>query len=287
MNVEQRYEAIDTALRGFAPQLSGGEEYWLLIQTILTSQSRRAFVSDLALSPGQRVLDVGSGFGALAFDLAATVPLDVTACDTSESVLAAAREMQRQILTAGALHSQSSVQQVCADAYALPFGDAEYDVVITRFLFQHLTEPIDALREIFRVLKPGGSCVVVDIDDQTILSYPVLSSAFSELHGALAALQHRKGGDREVGRKLPLLFRRAGLRDVQIQIRPQSALAYVEDNDLSLQYSLLRFAQARNEIVEAGLLDPDAFDRHFEQLKTETGYWQFSSNAEFVVTGVK
>lgn len=284
---QQKYEVIDRIHRQYAERYAAVDEYWLLVQTLFTTKGRRDYAETLKLEYGSKVLDLGAGFGAFAFDLAALYPAHIIAVDTDQTTLQTARQMQQEIEQAKGFHPSSQLQQINADVYALPFEEASFDVVIARFLFQHLTNPVEAMREIARVLKPGGKCIAVDIDDQYVITYPELSRAFTVLHAAFSKLQEVNGGDRLVGRKLPLHMRKAGFRDVQIDIRPQAVLSYVESNDISLQYSLLRFSRARNDMIHAGCISESEFDLQFAQLQTESEVWQFSANAEFYVSGIK
>ena len=99
--------------------------------------------------PGMRVLDLASGTGEPAISLAPLVaPLgQVTALDRSPELLEIARERAR-------LRGLTNFSTHPADANRLPFGDASFDLVTSRFGVMFLEQ--DALGEAYRVLKPGG-----------------------------------------------------------------------------------------------------------------------------------
>jgi len=102
-----------------------------------------------------RVLDVGCGAGHLSFAVAPAVG-EVVASDLSPGMLDAVRdEAQRRGL------ANLTTQQ--ASAEALPFADASFDAVCTRYSAHHWADLAAGLAEIRRVLKPGGRVVVIDV----------------------------------------------------------------------------------------------------------------------------
>ncbi|HSC04554.1 MAG TPA: methyltransferase domain-containing protein [Solirubrobacteraceae bacterium] len=110
------------------------------------------------LAPGMRLLDVGCGPGTITLDLAARIaPGPTVGVDRDAGVLA---EAQR------ALDSReiSGVEFRTADAYALEFDDESFDVVHAHQLLQHLTDPVAAVVEMRRVVRPGGVLAVRDGD---------------------------------------------------------------------------------------------------------------------------
>ncbi len=101
------------------------------------------------------VLDVGCGGGHLSFAMAPHA-VSVTACDLSPEMLAAvAGEAERRGLR------NLRTQQGAAEA--LPFADASFDWVCTRFSAHHWADLPAGLREMRRVLKPGGRVIVIDV----------------------------------------------------------------------------------------------------------------------------
>ena len=102
-----------------------------------------------------RVLDLGCGAGHLSFAIAKHVE-SVVAYDLSEDMLrTVAREAQQR-----GLRNISTIQ---GRAEKLPFDDASFDSVCTRYSAHHWTELRTALREIRRVLEPGGNLTVIDV----------------------------------------------------------------------------------------------------------------------------
>ena len=103
-------------------------------------------LADLAaVAPGQRVLDVGCGPGALTAELVGRLtPAAVSAVDPSEPFVAAARER----------HPGVDVQRAAAEQ--LPFGDGEFDAALAQLVVHFMSDPVAGLREMARVTRPEG-----------------------------------------------------------------------------------------------------------------------------------
>lgn len=109
----------------------------------------------LGENPAASVLDLGCGAGHASF-VAAGVVRDVTAYDLSEKMLAVVRQ-------AASDRQLSNLRTVHGAAEALPFAEGEFDVVISRYSAHHWHDVPQALREVKRVLKPGGKFILMDI----------------------------------------------------------------------------------------------------------------------------
>lgn len=104
---------------------------------------------------GDQVLDVACGPGIIACALA-TRAEHVTGIDLTPAMLAQARELQRD-------RGSSNLTWREGGATALPFADASFDCVVTRFSFHHFVDPSAVLREMVRTCRPGGAVLVCDV----------------------------------------------------------------------------------------------------------------------------
>ena len=102
-----------------------------------------------------RLLDLGCGAGHVSFHLAPAVG-NVVAYDLS-------RQMLDVVEQTAASRGLANIETVCGAAEQLPFEDASFDFVISRFSAHHWSDLGQALREVRRVLKPGGVTAFVDV----------------------------------------------------------------------------------------------------------------------------
>jgi arsenite methyltransferase len=167
---------------------------------------RRAIRAALALQPGEHVLDIGSGPGFLAGEMAEEVGADgrVHGIDPSDSMLAIARRRE------------TPVEYGRGDALALPFGDEQFDVAVSTQVYEYVDDIERALAEARRVLRPGGRLLVLDTDWDSIVWH---SSDRERMDRVLAAWNEHLA-DPYLPRRLPTLMRAAGLELADAAIIP-------------------------------------------------------------------
>ena len=105
--------------------------------------------------PGGRLLDIGCGGGHVSY-LASAFAESVTACDLSPEMLATVSRVAAE-------RGLANIETRQGKAEALPFGDASFDAVASRYSAHHWQDFSLALREAARVLKPGGLAVFIDV----------------------------------------------------------------------------------------------------------------------------
>ncbi len=113
----------------------------------------------LGVPVGGRVLDVGTGPGFVALELAARLgdEVRVVGLDLSEAMLAVAAENARL------RGLDNLVTWRLGDAKAMPFGDNEFDFVVSSGSLHHWENPLAVMSEVDRVLKPGGRFIIQDL----------------------------------------------------------------------------------------------------------------------------
>jgi len=110
----------------------------------------------LGLAPGDRVLDVGAGFGRHVFECARR-GADVVAVDYAEDEVVQTRDTLAAMVEAAEIDAVRFKGVVRGDATTLPFDDDAFDVVITSEVLEHIQDDVAAIAEMVRVLKPGGA----------------------------------------------------------------------------------------------------------------------------------
>ena len=118
---------------------------------------RRAMLDAVNPRPGVRILDVATGTGLVAFGLAGR-GARVTGLDQSEAMLAGARRR----LAAAPPQIQDNVTFIQGEAEHLPFPDQEFDALTFTYLLRYVDDRAATMRELARVLKPGGRIGMVE-----------------------------------------------------------------------------------------------------------------------------
>lgn len=113
----------------------------------------------LGLRPGERLLDMGCGAGRHAFE-AYRRGADVIAFDQDADELAGVRELFGAMKDAGEVPAGAEADVKEGDALALPFGDGEFDRIVAAEVLEHIPADIQAIAELVRVLRPGGTMAV-------------------------------------------------------------------------------------------------------------------------------
>lgn len=169
-------------------------------------------VADAAgIQPGQRVLDVACGTGVLARTAAERVGRSgsVVGVDINEEMLAVARR------------TAPDIDWRQARAEALPFADGEFDAVISQFGLMFFEDRAAALREMARVLRPGGHLVIAVWDAlENGRGYPELTDLLQRICGDEAAAALRAPFSLGEPGALAGLVARAGIADARIHRQP-------------------------------------------------------------------
>ncbi|MBT1001404.1 methyltransferase domain-containing protein [Paenarthrobacter sp. DKR-5] len=160
------------------------------------------------LRPGLSVLDVGSGPGTITADFAALVaPGPVIGLDRSADVVAQARDLAAE-------RGLENLSFRTGNIYDLDFPDDEFDVVHAHQVMQHLTDPVEALREMRRVAKPGGIVAVRDADFHGMSWFPAVAE-LDEWMDLYQRLARGNGAEPDAGRRLVSWALAAGFTDVE------------------------------------------------------------------------
>ncbi len=118
---------------------------------------RRALVTALDPQPGQRVLDVATGTGMVAEAIARRGHCEVVGLDQSDAMLSAARARLRRDPELDA-----RITLVTGEAERLPFADGEFDGLSFTYLMRYVDDRAATMRELARVVKPGGRIAMVE-----------------------------------------------------------------------------------------------------------------------------
>lgn len=223
----------------------------LLAQAELHRAEAAALLDRMSIGAGGRALDVGCGpLGVLDLLSERVGPAgEVVGLDSEPRMIALG---QRTIAERGL----ANVRFVEADAYDTGLADGCFDVAHERLLLINLTAPQDAVREMVRVVRPGGWVALQDVDWITWACEPA-HVCWSELLAALTASWQAAGLDPFIGRRLPALLRAAGLVDVGV-----AAHQYIWRLGDLYHRLLIKFVGIhRDRIIDGGYLASDRIDQ--------------------------
>lgn len=189
---------------------------------------RRAMVRAVNARPGERVLDVATGTGLVAAELVKRYGCDVVGLDQSPQMLAGARQRlgrDRRL----AKH----VTLMSGEAERLPFADGEFDHLTFTYLLRYVDDPAAAMRELARVVRPGGRVASLEFAVPAA-AWPralwhVYTRAGLPMLGRLVSREWAQTG-RFLARSIPDFYARhpieqvvemwrgAGIRDVAVRV---------------------------------------------------------------------
>jgi SAM-dependent methyltransferase len=217
---------------------------------------------DTVFTPGARVLEVGCGVGAQTAVIASRNPAArIVSIELAGESLRVARRRVRERRLGNVLFAQ-------ADAFRLPFAEASFDDVFVCFVLEHLVRPLDALRRLHCVLRPGGRLTVVEGDHGSAYFHP-RSDAARRTIDCLVEAQAHAGGNALIGRELYPLLGAAGFREVRVSPRVVYADAsrpeWVEG--FTRRTFIAMVAGARERALELSLIDDATWDAGIADLR--------------------
>lgn len=216
-----------------------------------TAAEAAAFVLP-RLRSGMRILDFGCGPGSITAGLADHVGPEgeVVGIDNSPDVVAAA----------AAEEERANLEYHVASVYDLPFADASFDAAYGHQILQHLGDPVAALIEVRRVLRPGALVAVRDADYGTMTHFPHYAAIarWLDLYHQVARCN---GGEPDAGRRLPGWVRAAGFSDRSVT---SSAWTYAEATEktewATLWAKRVALPRFRDRAIQLGLADRHEID---------------------------
>jgi len=194
---------------------SPGESARLQRQADELAADNADLLDRVGLRPGDSVIDLGCGPRGILEMLAERVaPAGrVVGLDADPAHTAMAAEF-------AAARGLSGVQIMTADARQTGLPPGSFDLVHARTLLVNLPDPGDVAAEMTRLARPGGWVASMEPDTEHGRCHPP-HPAFDRLCDIFTVAFRRNGADPWIGRRVPELFRQAGLEDVQVEARVQ------------------------------------------------------------------
>ena len=206
-------------------------------------EQRRATRALLHLRPGETVLDVGCGPGYLLAEMADEVGDSgkLSGIDSGADMIVVARQR-----CAG----KSTIALQVADALALPFAAAAFDVVVSTQVYEYIADIAGALREAARVLRPGGRLLIVATDWES----SVWNNSDEARMARVLEAWREHGADSRLPRSLPKRLREAGLLLDRVEV---ILIINIEYDPNTYSYSMIsvmaKFGVGRQNLSTAEL----------------------------------
>lgn len=230
-----------------------------------TYDLRQFLYKRISLTKASVILDIGCGTGALMPEFHNLRPRTVLGLDISFPNL--------QFAT----HTLSQGIFIQGNAYNLPFPSGSVDACFCHFLLLWLAEPLMALQEMHRVLRPGGSVLVMAEPDYAArIDYP---SALQVLGNAQTASLKIQGANPEIGRSVAELLATAGFLDIETGVLGGQWKKPSDNNSLQIEWEVLRSDLTNislpfptNELEKLRRLDDESTRQGYRILYVPTFY---------------
>lgn len=223
------------------------------------------------LKPGMSVLDCGCGPGSITLDLATQLTEGyIIGIDINESQIETAQNQGSHLKN---IHFQ------IANVYDLPFDHGQFDAVFSHALMEHLSDPIAALQEIKRVLKPQGILGVCSPDWRGFIISPLTPALEAAIH-FYQKIQIENGGNPYIGAHLATLMLKAGFHQVSADARYEC----YPDRELIGEYLAQRLecAPQLDKAIEKNLIGAQTLQEMIQALRT----WQHKPEGLFAQTWI-
>jgi len=203
------------ATGAYALGSSKNETDRLLRQADELASDNAALLDRVGLQPGHSAIDLGCGPRGIVGLLIERVSPGgrVVGLDADATHTAMAAEF-------AAAQGLTGVELVTADARHTGLSSNSFDLVHARTLLINVPDPMRVVAEMVRLARPGGCVAAMEPDTEYAMCYPP-HPAFTRLREIFPVVFSRNGADPHMGRRVPELFRQAGLADVGAEARVQ------------------------------------------------------------------
>jgi ubiquinone/menaquinone biosynthesis C-methylase UbiE len=221
----------------------------------LNDLTNQAFIDFLQLEGTEDVLELGSGLGLLCAAVAKKLFRGkATGIEISKDQLAKTPQYP------------ANLEFLLGDVQDLPFADASFDLVYGRYILEHVSDPIQTVKEAYRVLRKNGKVVFQENSILWMEFYPACPH-FMFAWKKFAQLQTMMGGDAMIGIKLFDRLKKAGFKSLKVSLAPESHAADDPTFKPWIENLMGNLESGRQALVDKNFLSLEEFDAAVQELK--------------------
>jgi len=200
------------------------------------------------------VLEIGCGVGAEIILLAEKFPET-----TFHGVDISADQLQKAEHLLAPLLKKGKVQLTQGDATNLPYADNSFDSVVIFWLLEHVSNPLEIVKEAHRVVKKGGTFYCTEVFNHSMYLYPN-SSELQHYWKVYNEHQRALGGDGDIGARLGSLLYQAGFQELafyDIPVAMDARMENVDDRQALIYYWRNLLSSATEVLIEQQKVSPN------------------------------
>lgn len=222
---------------------------------LLNRLTNKSFVDFLNLNPDDRVLEVGSGLGILAQQVAQQL---------STGTVCGLEYCSNQL--AQSPKNTPNLSFIQGDAHQLPFENESFDVVYGRYIIEHVRHPIKVLAEMHRVLKNNARLYLQE-NNTPVMDYYPDCPRFKSVWQQFVRLQAMMGGDSLVGKKIYSMAKQAGFQSIELSIAPE--IHYPESGTLKTWVDNIigNIESASQQLIDRQMLTQEALQSAITEMQ--------------------
>lgn len=219
----------------------------------LNSLTNAAFIEYLGDLDNLNVCDFGCGLGLVVKDIASKFKgVNITGMEVSEEQLEQARKNNT---------GSENVEFIQTDVLNNYIPDNTFDVTYCRYVLEHLSDPVEGIKEMLRITKPGGKIICQENDLYNGLIYPEIEG-YADLREKLCRLQIEFNGDPYIGRKLYSFLKEGGAENIQLDYAPEIHTEEDIDGHKSWLNNLLRILlDVKDDLINKNYTTEENFDK--------------------------
>ena len=228
------------------------------------------FYPTISFSSENSILEVGCGVGAqIRCMLRRFNPSKITGTDRESS------QLEKALANLPDEVQMGTVELFAASGDDLPFNDNTFDGAYIFFVFEHLYDPVPVIREIKRVLKPGGKFYCTEVVNQGVYVHPH-SPAISAYWAAFNRLQRELGGNPDIGLHLASACIDAGMTVrsfIPISVMMDKRMTDAAERQHFLHMWKRCFLSGAPVLIERDMIEPDVPEKvsaEFERLSNDS-----------------